>query len=258
MAMGEAMKFNLTAQCIVRNEPLVYYAVKSVYDYVDSILLWDTGSDDTNTLEDISRLLSKDVDHKIHFKTMSLPDESVVTWREANHRPLHKGSLSGVALARQQQMDATKTKFFMIVDGDEVHYRDEMATIVNDILPNTADETVAWRQPIMGYHSLNMTHFCTPFSVRLYRTDALRVEGLFPNEYYLCKDAGQKLKELVGTRRMMDISVRPYAHFELYLKPWRRQVKHPRHPCQPLPEVMLEDDFYWKRFEEAGKCKHST
>jgi hypothetical protein len=76
----------LTVHCMVRNEPFVYYAVKSVYDYVGKILLYDTGSYDEHTLEDIELLLSEDVDNKIIFEYVPIEvDETKWTTGEKSN-----------------------------------------------------------------------------------------------------------------------------------------------------------------------------
>jgi len=50
----------LTIHSVIKNEPFIYYSIKSIYNYADEILLYDTGSDDKYTLNDIDRLLEED------------------------------------------------------------------------------------------------------------------------------------------------------------------------------------------------------
>ncbi len=63
---------DLTIHCVVRNEPFIYYAIKAVYPYAKKILLYDTGSYDKHTLEDIRILLKEDIDKKIIFKQIPI------------------------------------------------------------------------------------------------------------------------------------------------------------------------------------------
>jgi hypothetical protein len=48
--------------------------------------------------------------------------------------------------------------------------------------------------------------------------------------------------------------LRPFAHFETYLKPWRRpsmEASRVVRPAPPIPEIMMKEPFYIKRFEET-------
>ena len=66
------MKTNLTIQSVVKNEPFIWYAIKAVYDYCDKILLYDTGSTDKHTLNDIQKLLKEDKKNKNIFREIPI------------------------------------------------------------------------------------------------------------------------------------------------------------------------------------------
>jgi glycosyltransferase involved in cell wall biosynthesis len=92
------IKNNLTAHMIVRNEEQwVWYAVFSVIDYVDRILIYDTDSTD-KTVEIIQKIKSP----KIEF--------------------YKKGDVAVQRLVdlRNEQINSTNTSWFMLLDGDEV------------------------------------------------------------------------------------------------------------------------------------------
>ena len=99
-------KISLTIQSVIKNEPFTYYSIKSIYDYADKILLYDTGSNDKHTLEDIQRLLKEDIEHKIIFKQIPLGfDEE--KWSLENLKSFiekNKGKMS-VGKVRQIQLD---------------------------------------------------------------------------------------------------------------------------------------------------------
>ncbi len=92
---------SITAHCLVKNEEnFVGYAIKSVINYVDSIIVFDTGSTD-KTVEIIQNL-AKEYPNKIIFEEKGIADGK-------RHTEL-----------RQEMLARTKTDWFMILDGDEI------------------------------------------------------------------------------------------------------------------------------------------
>ena len=91
----------LTAHTIVKNEEnFVEYAIRSVINYVDKIIIYDTGSTD-RTVE-ILENLKREFPEKIIFEEKGECDKK-------HHTEL-----------RQEMLDRTNTDWFMILDGDEV------------------------------------------------------------------------------------------------------------------------------------------
>lgn len=92
---------SITAHCLVKNEEnFVYYTIKSVINFVDQVIVFDTGSTD-KTVEIIQNL-AKEYPNKIIFEEKGISDGK-------RHTEL-----------RQEMLDRTKTDWFMILDGDEV------------------------------------------------------------------------------------------------------------------------------------------
>ena len=88
----------ITACCLVCNEERwLWYAIMSVLDFVDEILVWDTGSTD-NTPEIIKSIKSP----KIKFKEIGSVDPKMFT------------------IVRNQMLDEVKTDWMLILDGDEI------------------------------------------------------------------------------------------------------------------------------------------
>lgn len=104
----------ITVHTLVKNEGrYLWFSIISVINYVDQVLLWDTGSNDETReiMKEIKRLYPDKI--KINF-------------------------LSGVdiyefAKVRQQMLDETKTDWFMVVDGDEVWWEESIRKLVETI-----------------------------------------------------------------------------------------------------------------------------
>lgn len=102
------------ANTIVENEEnFLWFAVMSVADYVDKILIWDTGSDDKTIL--IIEELKKKLGDKIEFKEVGEVDEEQFT------------------KMRQKMLEESDCDWILILDGDEIWWKDSIKKIVNEI-----------------------------------------------------------------------------------------------------------------------------
>src|SRR3989344_4947938 len=89
------MKSNLTVHCVIKNEERwIWFAVKSILDIADKVLIYDTGSTD---------------------KTVEILKTKKIVFEE-------KGEVDakGLTQLRREQLKRTKTEWFLILDGDEV------------------------------------------------------------------------------------------------------------------------------------------
>jgi len=92
------MKNALTIHCIVKNEEKwIWFAIKSIEDIASKIIIYDTGSTD-RTVEIIKMIKNR----KILFEEKGAVDAK------------------GLVKLRREQLSKTKTKWFMILDGDEI------------------------------------------------------------------------------------------------------------------------------------------
>jgi len=92
---------------LVRNEDrYLWFAVTSVIDWVEKVLLWDTGSTD-NTLKIVKELQRKYIG-KIEFEEIGKVDIEEFT------------------NARQAMLAETKSDWVLILDGDEVWWEDSV------------------------------------------------------------------------------------------------------------------------------------
>jgi glycosyltransferase involved in cell wall biosynthesis len=114
---------SITAHCLVKNEEnFIWYAIKSVVDFVDQIIVFDTGSTD-KTVEIIQNLV-KEYPDKIIFEEKGLADGK-------RHTEL-----------RQEMLNKTQTDWFMILDGDEVWTKRGMEEALGIIKNKPAIECV--------------------------------------------------------------------------------------------------------------------
>lgn len=109
----------ITAHTLVKNEErFLFYSVTSVIDFVDKLLLWDMGSSDASPM--IEKELAK-----------RYPDKIV----------LNK-NLGNFTQARQEMLEATNTDWFVVVDGDEIWWRDSIKQVVQAVTSNTGNKEV--------------------------------------------------------------------------------------------------------------------
>lgn len=97
---------------MVKNEyRWLWYSVTSVIDYVDKLLLWDMGSTD-GTIEIIEALIKK------------FPDKII-------YKKIDQSSPSEFTKVRQQMLDATNADWILMVDGDEIWWKDSIVKMVD-------------------------------------------------------------------------------------------------------------------------------
>lgn len=105
---------SIWAHTLVRNEErFVWFAVMSVIEYVEKILIWDTGSNDKTVkiIKEIKRKYPK----KVNFKEVG-----EVTPKRFTQ-------------VRQEMLEATLSDWFIVVDGDEIWWEDSIRKIVEVI-----------------------------------------------------------------------------------------------------------------------------
>jgi glycosyltransferase involved in cell wall biosynthesis len=100
---------------IVRNEErYLWFAVKSVIDYVDKILIWDTGSTD-RTVEIIKKLQETYPD-KIDFKEVG------------------SASRKEFSILRQKMLSESDCDWILVLDGDELWWQVSIKEVIATIL----------------------------------------------------------------------------------------------------------------------------
>lgn len=221
----------ITVHCLVKNEEkFIWYALNSVLEHVEKIIVWDTGSTD-NTVEIIKSIKSP----KIEFQEKGLVD------------PI------GVTRLRNEMIDITKTNWIMILDGDEVWWDDTMKKIIEIIHtdPLKFDTIVSPTTMLVGdiYHKqenlagkYKIHHKQGHYNLRFLwaKNQELKVVGVYghyPHEAYI-NDAGVKAQDLPKDKILF--SDDPYLHMSHLLRSSRVGAKFKYELGQPLPL-----DFYY-------------
>src|SRR3989344_2860920 len=112
--MNSQKKQIIWANTIVNDEEnFIWFAIMSVIDYVDKILVWDTGSAD-KTVE-IIKEIQKIKPDKIIFKKVGEVDKNAFT------------------RMRQKMLDQSTSDWILILDGDEIWWEESIKSLVNKI-----------------------------------------------------------------------------------------------------------------------------
>jgi len=104
----------ITAHTLIKNEQCwIWYALLSVLDYVDEIMVWDTGSTD-DTVALVQSIKSPKI--KLKQITVKTPEDHTA--------------------ARQKMLQETDSDWIMILDGDEVWWSESLKSCVREIKDN--------------------------------------------------------------------------------------------------------------------------
>lgn len=185
----------ITAHCIVKNEEnFIWYAVNSIINYVDKMMIWDQGSAD-KTIEIIKTLKSS----KILFKRVS----------------------EDVGTIRQKMLEETDGDRIFILDGDEVWYEDSIKNLTAalseagnskdcGVVPNymLIGDIFHYQEKLAGKYRIGEKKGY--YNIRAIRkTEGLHVKGTYPNEAYVTKE-GVKVQNL-NKERILFLET-PYLH----------------------------------------------
>lgn len=114
------MKKKIWVNTIVNNEEnFVWFAIMSVVDFVDKVLVWDSGSTD-KTVE-IIKDIKKVKGNKIEFREVG----SVDKYKFTN--------------MRQKMLDESKCDWILVLDGDEIWWEDSIKKL-RDIIDREGDQ----------------------------------------------------------------------------------------------------------------------
>jgi hypothetical protein len=245
----------ITSHTIVKNEPFLFYTIGAVYNYVDKILLCDTGTDDSFCIEQLEKTLAYDQDrqNKIQFSKIKIDSKLGHQWSsyDANVKGLFNPAATGVETIRQMQIDQTETPFFLILDGDEIHTFRSMGAI--------CQATENWNpENACGFvNNLFMNKIDTSFMQSLYgrlfyTSNTVMDGGIFPSEMHIRKS---DRSHMVIGHNSISIPDSMYFHYEKYLKPIRRNDNGIFNPAPNLPEIMIEYPHIYQEYEAYREGK---
>ncbi len=138
----------LTAHMVVKNEEKwIWYSIKSVIDYVDKFIIFDTGSSDS-TVDIIKWFLENE-----NYKDKIIFEE--------------KGGVNRQEFVklRHEQVVRTETDYFFVIDGDEVYYEEQMIELRKALDSNEAYDCgimrfVCCAGDIYHYRDTRKEHYC--------------------------------------------------------------------------------------------------
>jgi len=160
---------------IVKNEEnFVWFAINSVIDYVDRLIIWDTGSTD-KTVEIIKTVNSPKIDFE---------EKGMVTLHE-------------FAQLRNEMIRATDTEWILVLDGDEIWPKEGIEEIIGLINKhgNAKDLIVSPVKMLIGdfyhyqeekagkYRIKGKTGHLNVRAIRCF--EGLHIKGFFGNEGYV-------------------------------------------------------------------------
>lgn len=169
------------ANTIVNNEEnFIWFSIMSVIDYVDKVLVWDTGSRDKTVA--IIKELKKRYPGKISFKEV--------------------GAVSGLGFTktRQNMLEESYSDWILVLDGDEVWWEESIKKLVGQInkQPDAAGVVVPMKVPVGDVYHLQedkagrykilgrQGHLSLKAINR--KIPGLRVDVSYPKEGYYDKD----------------------------------------------------------------------
>jgi len=187
------MSFPLTSHTIVKNEEgWIKPALLSVIDQVDRLLVWDTGSTD-KTVELIKSINSE----KIEFKQCG---------------PVDRKQLVDL---RNEQIRATQTPWFLLLDGDEVWPKKNLVQLIK-AMESANQNTLALvnrtRNAVGDIHHYlpeskghyQIGQWQGHLNIRAIKNiSGLKVEGEYPLEAYTVN--GEKLQDMPDKLEFVDI-----------------------------------------------------
>lgn len=197
------MRKIIWGNCIVKNEDkFLWFALTSVVDYLDKLLVWDTGSSDATV--EIIKLVQKQKPNKIEFKQFGT-----------------KGA-KGITNLRQKMLSQTKSDWILILDGDEVWWKNSISKIIS-VIEKQGDNLYAIVTPVINLVG-DIYHYQEEkageymflgrkghFNLRAIskNTPGLHVKNDYPLEAF-CEVSGKPIQEIADKIKIIDA---PYLHF---------------------------------------------
>lgn len=239
------MDKKITAHMIVRNEDrFIWYSISSILPFVDSLIVFDTGS--TDRTAEIIKIFKTD---KLIFEEKGIADKS------------------RISALRNEQVKMTKTPWIWIVDGDEVYPYKTVRAILEILKKGEVFEgIIVHRYDLLGdiYHyqeetvgSYNQFGIKGHYVLRLInreRIKNLQVLGNYPVEYY----ADGKGKSIKTHCRDRFAFIEERIFHAMYLR--RSSIEDSKHMIlnRKKPKVEIGKEIPTEDLPEVFFHKHPT
>ncbi len=242
----------ISINCMVRDEPLAFYALASVAPYVNEVLVVDTGSSE-EFLEPLYRAKELFPNIVIHETKIA----NAHSWRRVDGNTVDVDDTAGKLLGdlRRWMHNQSKNPIVMILDGDEV-YSDKCAeysctTLAQKVLDNPALECAY--VPFIDLLDVRTVRHMHDMG-RLFKKDKTHLHGNYPHEMHYSNTINWCL--LLGDDERViciDDQLKLFAcHYEHLIKPKR---KPPTNLCpftSNHPEVFTRYPEFWHLLEPYG------
>lgn len=229
--VGKNMHNNITAVYLIRNEEnFIKDSILSIAEFVDEIIVFDTGSKD-KTVE--------------MLKSLDMPKIKLHELGEQNPQQL--------GMLRNKMIDLVKTDWFWLVDGDEIYGDD--AYLVKDKI-KTIPENIHRLQIKVIDLIKNPNLVYSKYVGKIFRAKKIMFAGEYPFENPVCKDdknidlnsISAKLDSQIRCfhmcyfpRSSKDLEVKYGRHWrrlpfplQLYFGPWPKSIKNKFNPSNNL------------------------
>lgn len=237
----------ITGHMVIKNEDKwVWFSIMSVIDFLDKLIIFDTGSVDKTC--QIVDTISKNPKYiqKIIFKKY----DSV--------------NVDDFYSFRQKQIEMTTTDYFMVIDGDEIWYQDslnELEKILYERKPDLiATKFINCCGDIFHYQDFNRESYCIKdicgaITIRVYSTSikGIRCGGKYGVEGYL-DIYNKSVQDSVWSIETMS---KPYLHTSLLVRSsaiigdysiqYRRKKIKQDWDYKFSKEFRYPEVFYWSR-----------
>lgn len=235
----------ISANVMVRDEPFIYFALKSIESFVDEFVICDTGSTD-DTVPQIESFI-KESKVPVCFEQMFLEDAHGWKLKDLDNT-VNYNVAKDLGDIRRQLHDNSFYKWIWLLDGDEV-YTDNLARFCNYLtrtVPETIDAIFPPFLDLMPKEGLGkiLDNLVTEHSKydpstpnkkthrirhkhnmgRLFRKDRVECIGNYPTEMHRVKNSSIDLSP--GQPNTITIEPKKFSdyvfHFESIIKPWRK------------------------------------
>lgn len=161
-------KSTLTAHMMLCNEESwVWYAVMAIIDYVDHIIIYDTGSTDS-TVEIISEIIKEPE----YAKKIIFEEKGKVEREE-------------FVKLRDEMVQRTVDDYFMVVDGDEIYYKDQLIKLREALDSDEGYEVgvtgfICCAGDVKHYRNPKTEHYnhCGRKGALMQRVTSMKIEGI--------------------------------------------------------------------------------